>query len=46
VIIETPQPMATATRARFFPGEERAGLADIHAEAARILGIAGLVAGG
>ncbi|MCB2110707.1 MAG: SDR family NAD(P)-dependent oxidoreductase [Defluviimonas sp.] len=37
VAIEVPAPMATATRARFFPGEDRAGLADPHAEAARIL---------
>lgn len=37
VLIETPAPMATATRARFFPGEDRSQLADIHAEAARIL---------
>ncbi len=37
VVIATPRPMPTATRARFFPGEDRAGLADIHAEATRIL---------
>ncbi|MCV2869819.1 SDR family oxidoreductase [Defluviimonas sp. WL0002] len=37
VLIETPQPMATATRARFFPGEDRTPLADIHGEAARLL---------
>lgn len=37
VVIETPRPMATATRARFFPGEDRARLADIHDEAARLL---------
>ncbi|MEZ5795070.1 hypothetical protein [Albidovulum sp.] len=37
VAIEVPAPMAAATRARFFPGEDRAGLADPHAEAARIL---------
>lgn len=37
VLIETPRPMATATRARFFPGEDRAALADIHDEAARLL---------
>lgn len=37
VRIETPRPMATATRARFFPGEDRAPLADIHDEAARLL---------
>ena len=39
VDILTPQPMATATRARFFPGEDRAPLNDIHAEAARLLGL-------
>ncbi len=37
ILIETPQPMATATRARFFPGEDRAALADIHDEAQRLL---------
>tara|TARA_B110000879_G_C10907618_1_gene407014 strand:- start:11 stop:655 length:645 start_codon:yes stop_codon:yes gene_type:complete len=37
VTIVTPQPMPTATRARFFPGENREGLHDIHAEAARLL---------
>ena len=33
-----PRPMATATRARFFPGEDRAPLASAHDEAARLLG--------
>lgn len=37
VLIETPRPCATATRGRFFPGEDRSRLADIHAEAARIV---------
>ncbi|MDR5652988.1 SDR family NAD(P)-dependent oxidoreductase [Ruixingdingia sedimenti] len=37
VVIETPAPMPTALRARFFPGEDRAPLADPRAEAARIL---------
>lgn len=37
VLIETPAPCATATRARFFPGEDRAALADIHDEAARLI---------
>ncbi len=37
VLIETPNPAATATRARFFPGEDRSKLADIHAEAARLI---------
>lgn len=39
VRIETPAPMATATRARFFPGEDRARLADIRAEAARLVSL-------
>lgn len=37
VIIATPAPMPTATRARFFPGEDRARLADPRAEAARLI---------
>jgi NAD(P)-dependent dehydrogenase (short-subunit alcohol dehydrogenase family) len=37
VVIATPVGMATATRARFFPGEDRAKLADVQTEAARIL---------
>jgi len=36
VHIVTPKPMPTATRARFYPGEDRAALNDIHAEAARL----------
>lgn len=36
VLIETPAPMPTATRARFFPGEDRTRLADPRAEAARL----------
>lgn len=39
VEIVTPKPMPTATRARFFPGEDRDALNDIHAEAARLLAI-------
>lgn len=39
VDVVTPQPMPTATRARFFPGEDRAALQDIHVEAARLLAI-------
>jgi NAD(P)-dependent dehydrogenase (short-subunit alcohol dehydrogenase family) len=35
--IETPAPMATATRARFYPGEDRSKLADPRAEAQRII---------
>lgn len=37
VVIATPRPMPTATRARFFPGEDRAPLTDPRAEAVRIL---------
>ena len=37
VVILSPAPMPTATRARFFPGEDRAALADVQAEAARLL---------
>jgi NAD(P)-dependent dehydrogenase (short-subunit alcohol dehydrogenase family) len=37
VVIATPAGMPTATRARFFPGEDRSPLADVQAEAARIL---------
>ncbi|MEJ6391755.1 SDR family oxidoreductase [Gymnodinialimonas sp. 2305UL16-5] len=32
-----PEPMPTAVRARFYPGEDRAILAEPHAEAARLL---------
>ncbi|MDR0808243.1 MAG: SDR family oxidoreductase [Gemmobacter sp.] len=39
VLIETPAPMATATRARFHPGEDRAQLADARAEAERLIGL-------
>lgn len=37
VKIVTPKPMPTATRARFFPGEDRTGLADPAQEATRLL---------
>ena len=37
VTIVEPNPMPTGLRARFFPGEDRAPLADPHAEAARLL---------
>jgi NAD(P)-dependent dehydrogenase (short-subunit alcohol dehydrogenase family) len=37
VVIATPVPMATATRARFFPGEDRSTLATPQSEAKRIL---------
>ncbi|QLQ18698.1 MAG: SDR family oxidoreductase [Exiguobacterium profundum] len=39
VLIETPAPMPTATRARFFPGEDRSALADVRQEAARLVGL-------
>jgi NAD(P)-dependent dehydrogenase (short-subunit alcohol dehydrogenase family) len=38
VHVLAPAPMPTATRARFFPGEDRSTLADPAAEAARLLG--------
>ncbi len=37
IVIATPAGLPTATRARFFPGEDRTKLADVQAEAARIL---------
>jgi NAD(P)-dependent dehydrogenase (short-subunit alcohol dehydrogenase family) len=37
VVIATPEPMPTATRARFFPGEDRTLLSDPRTEASRIL---------
>ena len=37
VAILTPRPMPTATRARFFPGEDRAALAPAAQEATRLL---------
>ena len=37
VVIAAPAALPTATRARFFPGEDRTKLADVQAEAARIL---------
>ncbi|MFT6674684.1 MAG: NADP-dependent 3-hydroxy acid dehydrogenase YdfG [Sulfitobacter sp.] len=37
VRIMTPAPMPTATRARFFPGEDRATLGDIKTQAAAVL---------
>lgn len=37
VVIASPAPMETATRARFFPGEDRAPLSSCHTEAERIL---------
>ncbi|MCF3973081.1 SDR family NAD(P)-dependent oxidoreductase [Paracoccus salsus] len=37
VVIDSPAPMPTAVRARFFPGEDRAGLTPCASEAERIL---------
>ena len=37
VVIAEPAALPTATRARFFPGEDRTKLADVQGEAARIL---------
>ncbi len=37
VRILTPRPMPTATRARFYPGEDRSALTDPNTEAARLL---------
>jgi NAD(P)-dependent dehydrogenase (short-subunit alcohol dehydrogenase family) len=39
VHVLVPNPMATATRARFFPGEDRAALAPPRDEAARLLAL-------
>lgn len=39
VHILTPNPMPTATRARFYPGEDRTALADTRAEATRLLSL-------
>ena len=39
ILIETPAPMPTATRARFFPGEPRNALAAPKDEAARLLAL-------
>ncbi|MCA8878712.1 MAG: SDR family oxidoreductase [Rhodobacteraceae bacterium] len=39
VHVLTPAPMATATRARFFPGEDRTALAAPQDEAARLAGL-------
>ncbi|MFN4102047.1 MAG: SDR family NAD(P)-dependent oxidoreductase [Pararhodobacter sp.] len=41
VLIDTPAPMPTATRARFFPGEDRAALTPCADEAGRLLGLIG-----
>ena len=37
VVVAEPRPMATATRARFFPGEDTSALASPKDEAARLL---------
>ncbi|MCQ0970049.1 SDR family oxidoreductase [Paracoccus sp. TK19116] len=39
VVIAEPRPMPTATRARFYPGEDRAALTPCREEAARILSL-------
>lgn len=39
VVIATPRPMPTATRARFFPGEDRAPLTHPSVEARRLLAL-------
>ena len=39
VLIACPAPMPTATRARFFPGEDRSKLASVESEAERIVGL-------
>lgn len=39
VLIGTPNPMPTATRARHYPGEDRAPLADPRAEALRMIAL-------
>lgn len=39
VHIMTPAPMPTATRARFYPGEDRDALTDTRSEARRLLGL-------
>lgn len=39
VVIATPAPMATAIRARFYPGEDRTPLAQTRAEAERLLAL-------
>ena len=39
VLIETPAPMATATRARFFPGEDRTPLTAPRDEAVRLIAL-------
>lgn len=41
VLIEVPAPMATATRARFFPGEDRSLLSAPAVEAARLVSVIG-----
>lgn len=42
VVIDTPAPMPTATRGRFFPGEDREALTPCHDEAERIVTALGL----
>ncbi|HFQ15112.1 MAG TPA: oxidoreductase, partial [Rhodobacteraceae bacterium] len=44
VLVTRPRPMATAMRARFYPGEDRSALVPPAEEARRILSEAGLIA--
>ena len=39
VLIQTPAPMATAVRGRFYPGEDRAKLADLQSEASKLVAL-------
>jgi NAD(P)-dependent dehydrogenase (short-subunit alcohol dehydrogenase family) len=39
VVILTPEPLPTATRARFFPGEDRSQLASLQTEATRLISL-------
>ncbi|MBI1494888.1 SDR family NAD(P)-dependent oxidoreductase [Halocynthiibacter styelae] len=41
VLISAPDAMGTGLRARFFPGEDKSALADIHAEATKVLSLLG-----
>ncbi|WP_435259158.1 SDR family NAD(P)-dependent oxidoreductase [Thioclava sp. FR2] len=39
VLIQTPAPMATAVRGRFYPGEDRSKLADLQTEASKLVAL-------
>lgn len=41
VLISAPDAMGTGLRARFFPGEDKSALADIHAEAKKVVSLLG-----